>query len=275
MYHGKVYSIDDVVKYSHGSGFGNGLNYLVSKSEDYHASAENMQIEYSGQHKSPLVYSNNNYNPNETKATRTYYFTPELFLKPSRRETQIVDAIWQIKELIEETFAQMLSKKLPQNISINICNVEELKQIHSRFGSWSEGIQGFAINAGKSKIFGINSVDNKKLKQIFVKNNPLDALMLTIGHEIGHVYTNCLSNSHDEEAKAFSFAIEWAKTIKKHDIGNLADNIKDDIDFNPARNGLHDIAFFFVKNLINNGLKPMEVHWDLVKGYKSLFRFYN
>ena len=274
MYYGKVYSIDDVVKYSHGLGSGNGLNYLVSKSEDYHDSAENMPIEYSGQHKNPLVYSNSNYKF-DNKLTRTYYFTPELFLKPSRCETPIIESTEQIKELINETFLLMLGKNLPENISINVCNVEELKRIHSQFGSWSEGIQGFAINAGKSKIFGINSVDNKKLKRIFVKNNPLDALMLTIGHEIGHVYTNCLSNSHDEEAKAFSFAMEWAKTIKKHNIGSLADNIKDDIDFNPARNGLHDLAFFFVKNLINNGLKPMEVHWDLVKGYKSLFGFYN
>ena len=80
------------------------------------------------------------------------------------------------------------------------CNKEELKQIHSRFGLWNDNIQGFALN---------NS------KQIFVKNNELDSLMLTIGHEIGHVYTRCLTNNHDEEAKTFSFAMQWAKIISK------------------------------------------------------------
>lgn len=99
--------------------------------------------------------------------------------------------------------------------------------------------------------------------------------MLAIGHEIGHVYTSSLPDSHDEEAKAFSFAMEWAKIIKENNIGNLAENIKENIDFNPARNGLHDIAFFFVKNLMNNGLKPMEIHNSLVKKYISLFGFYN
>jgi len=128
-------------------------------------------------------------------------------------------------------------------------------------GTWSDGIQGFALNG--------------KLKQIFVKNDHLDSLILVIGHEIGHIHTKRLSNSHDEEAKAFSFAIEWAKTIKKHNLGNLSENIKDDIDFKPARNGLHDLAFFFVKNLMNKGLKPMDIHRDLVKGYKSLFALYD
>ncbi len=262
MYYGKAYFIDDIVRYSPSTYSGNGLNYLISKSENYNGQTENLPIEYRGQHKTPIIYPADNYNPDVTKPSKTYYFTPKLFLKPSRRETPIINATEQIRELIEETFALMLSKKLPQNISINVCTKEELKQMHSRFGSWSDGIQGFAINS-------------KKLKQIFVKNSHLDELMLTIGHEIGHVYTSSLANSHDEEAKAFSFAVEWAKTIKNSNIGNLKDNIQDDLDFNPARNGLHDLAFFFVKKLMNNGLKPMEIHNNLVKKYISLFGFYN
>ncbi|MBI2135199.1 hypothetical protein HYU09_04350 [Candidatus Woesearchaeota archaeon] len=258
--YGKSYFIDDLVRYNSAPSNTNGLNYFVSKSENYHVSAENMPIEYSGQQSKPKIYSNSNYESD--KPTKTYYFTPRIFLKPSRRETPIIHATEQVKELIEEAFQLMLGKNLPENIVINICNVGELSQIHSRFGEWSEGIQGFAVNG-------------RKLKKIFVKNNHLDELMLTIGHEIGHIYTSCLSNNHDEEAKAFSFAIEWAKTIKANNIGNLAENIKDDLDFNPARNGLHDLAFFFVKKLMNNGLKPMEIHNNLVKKYISLFGFYN
>ena len=258
MYANRSYSIDDVVRYSHQDRYDNNLNYMISKSESYANNAQNAHIEYQGHHKKSIIYSENQYSTRKT--TTTYYFTPKIFLKPARPLTQFINTTEQVQNLIEETFSLMFNRKLPQNISINVCNKEELRQIHSNFGSWSDGIQGFAVNG--------------KLKQIFVKNNHLDALMLTIGHEIGHVYTNCLSNNHDEEAKAFSFSIEWAKTIKKNNIGNLSENIKDDLDFNPARNGLHDLAFFFVKKLMNNGLKPMEVHWDLVKGYVSLFNFY-
>ena len=79
-----------------------------------------------------------------------------------------------------------------------------------------------------------------------MRENQLDALLLVIGHEIGHVLTETLPNKHDEEAKAFAFSIEWAKTIKKHNIAGLGINIKQDLDFEPARNGLHDVAFSFV-----------------------------
>jgi len=260
MYTNRFYSIDDVVRYSHKDRYGNNLNYMISKSESYANNAQNAHIEYHGHHKSPIIYSKNQYSTE--KSTRTYYFTPKIFLKPIRPLTQFINTTEQVQNLIEETFSLMFNKKLPQNISITVCNKSELKQIHAKFGAWSEGIQGFAVNGNK-------------LKQIFVKNNHLDELMLTIGHEIGHVYTSCLSNNHDEEAKAFSFAIEWTKTIKKNNIGNLSNNIKENLEFKPARNGLHDLAFFFVKKLIHNGLKPMQVHWNLVKGYTSLFNFYN
>jgi len=263
MYASRSYSIDDIVRCNPNNQYNDNLNYLVSKSENYGAPLKNPQQiepEYKGNQQKPTIYSENNYSFLE-KPTKTYYFTPQIFLNPIRLKTQFINTTEQIQNLIEETFELMLKKKLP-NIIIQICNKEELRQIHSRFGSWNDNIQGFALN-------------NKNLKQIFVKNNNLDELMLTIGHEIGHVYTKSLSNNHDEEAKAFSFTMQWAKTIKKHNIGNLKENIKENLDFNPARNGLHDLAFFFVKNLVDKGLKPMQIHQDLVKGYVSMFGFYN
>jgi hypothetical protein len=266
MYANRQYSIDDLVGSSLFYHHNNSLNYLVSKSENYAKIAENTQkshLEYTGQQQKPLIYSQNSYLSQE-KPIRAYYFAPEIFLKPIRPLTQFINTTEQVQSLIGETFKLMLGKKMSKKIIIRVCNTDELKQIHSRFGAWHDSIQGFALNP-KNK---------KDLKEIFVKNGHLDSLMLTIGHEIGHVYTNCLSNNHDEEAKAFSFSIEWAKTVKKHNIGNLSDSIKDGLDFNPARNGLHDIAFFFVKHFVNKGLNPMRVHWDLVKGYVSLFGFY-
>ena len=261
-YYKAPYTIDEVVKYTR-SGYSSDLNYLVNKSEEYtqNSFSEPKTIPYKpifSNSRSSQYDSNRNY---DASKTITYYFTPKIFLKEQRPETGFISVTEDVQSLIEETFELVTSKKILKNISIRVCNNEELRQIHSEFGSWNENIQGFAING--------------KIKKIFVKNAHLDELMLTIGHEIGHVFTKCLSNKHDEEAKAFSFAVKWAETIKKHNIGNLSCCIKENIDFKPARNGLHDIAFLFVKNLINNGKEAMQIHWDLVKGYISLWNFYN
>ena len=101
--------------------------------------------------------------------------------------------------------------------------------------------------------------------------NHLDALMVVVGHEIGHVLTKSLPNKHDEEAKAFAFSIEWAKTIKEHNIANLGLSIKDELDFRPARNGLHDVAFAFVDFMLKKGRKAIDLHSDLVRKYVSVF----
>lgn len=192
-----------------------------------------------------------------TNYISNHSFQPEIFLNPSRPKSRFVDDNDEIKEIANETFELMMNEKLPENILINIVHFEEFKLLHSGFGAWSNGILGFSING--------------KEKRIFVRENHLDALMLVIGHEIGHVLTETLPNNHDEEAKAFAFSIEWAKTIKKHNIANLGLNIKDEIDFQPARNGLHDVAFAFVDFMVKKGRKAVELHKDLVKGYVSVF----
>ncbi len=184
-------------------------------------------------------------------------FTPEIFLSPSRPKAKFVDDNNEVKSFVEETFELMMKEKLPSNISINILPLDEFKALHSRFGSWNNGILGFSING-----------DNKK---IFVRENHLDVLVIVIGHEIGHVLTETLPNKHDEEAKAFAFSIGWAKTIKEHNIANLGLSIKEKLDFQPARNGLHDIALSFVNLMIEKGKKAIELHNDLVKSYVSIF----
>ena len=183
-------------------------------------------------------------------------FTPEFFLNSSRPKARFVDDNNEVKCIAEETFELIMKERMSESISINILPLDEFKSLHSRFGSWSNGIQGFSIN---------------KTKKIFVRENHLDALMLVIGHEIGHVLTEALPNKHDEEAKAFAFSIEWAKTIKQHNISNLGLNIKDELDFQPAKNGLHDIALEFVDFMIKKGRKAMELHEDLTKKYTSIF----
>ena len=96
------YSIDDIVRYSSNKQYSNNLNYHISQSEScVHPTADNPQ-EYHGQQQKPLIYSGNHHYTDDK--TTTYYFTPQFFLKPSRRQTQFINTTEQVQALIEETF---------------------------------------------------------------------------------------------------------------------------------------------------------------------------
>src|SRR3989338_6639107 len=274
----------------------NGLEYIVNGSylNNLHAKitylSKNVDNNYSSRDNNNPIIFEKQYFGNSTKSSQSlqyqnqkylinyiasHSFAPEIFLDPSRPKARFVDDSNEVKRISEETFELMaqskikdfwctensrnflVNEKLPENISINVLQFEEFKSLHLAFGPWNNGILGFSINGNH--------------KQVFVRENHLDALMLVIGHEIGHVLTDTLSNKHDEEAKAFAFSLEWAKTIKKHNVANLGMNIKEEIDFQPARNGLHDVAFAFVDFMVKKGRKAMELHGDLIKRYISVF----
>lgn len=188
----------------------------------------------------------------ETKPTTTYtHASVNDFLNPDRPVTRFVGKAEEIKHHIEEAFEKTTGKKLPQHITISVVKKEELKNIHEKNkGIWSEGIMGFAIN--------------KELPEIFARENNLDQLMLTIGHELGHVFTKSLSSKHNEEAKAFAFEIAWLKAIIENNIADLQNSFR--LDVQPAKNGLHDIAFEHVKKWLKTGEKAIQIYWDLVKG---------
>ncbi len=179
-------------------------------------------------------------------------FNPMSFLNPERPKVKFISNIEELKPIITETFEKLVDEKFPDNISIRICKQEELKKIHeSSGGVWVPTIQGFSLNR---KGRGIN--------EIFVKQDALDSMMLTIGHELGHVMTPTLENPVNEEAKAFAFSLAWIKTIKKFNIGDLAPNICP----NPEKNGLHDRAFNFVVNLLKEGRSAFHVFKEIAKG---------
>ena len=117
MYTNRSYNIDDIVRYSSNTKYSNNLNYFISRSENYTNAMENNnnQIEYNNQQQRPIIYSRNNYLSNEDKPTRTYYFTPKIFLKPIRPLTQFVDTTEQVIEFVDETFRVMFRKNLPKN----------------------------------------------------------------------------------------------------------------------------------------------------------------
>ena len=256
MYHSN--GLEYIVSGSYSKPSSTHINYLSRNVDDnYHFTAEPIffEPEYRKVSAPKILYKIEQKYSVSYEASHS--FAPEIFLNPSRPRARFVDDKNEVKSIVDEVFELMVKEKLPENISINILPFDEFKRTHSRFGSWGNGILGFSINGAD--------------KKIFVRENRLDALILVIGHEIGHVLTKTLPNKHDEEAKAFAFSIEWAKIIKKHNIADLGLNIKDELDFQPARNGLHDIAFGFVDFMVKKRRKTMQLHDDLVKGYVSVF----
>lgn len=196
----------------------------------------------------------------DTKPKTTYtHVGINDFLNPDRPLTQFVGKSEEIKHYVEETFEKTTGERLPEHIIISVVSKDDFKILHEKNkGLWSEGIMGFAIN--------------KEIPEIFVRENHLDALMLTIGHELGHVFTKSLVNSHCEEAKAFAFEIAWIKTIIEHNIAGLRYSFN--LDPKPAKNGLHDVAFSFVKEWLAKGKKAIELYWDIAKGLLTVENVY-
>lgn len=175
-------------------------------------------------------------------------------LRKNRPYTQFIKDAEQIKDYIIETFRELTGKEFPKDVVLSVCDEKELRKIHEQSGgTWNPGIMGFAINR---RAVG-------EVSELFVRQNDLDALMLTIGHEIGHVFTDKLASAVDEEAKAFAFEIAWMKTIIDKNIADLQFSFNPL--FSPAQNGVHDVAFKFVKEVMLSGKTALDIYWELAK----------
>jgi len=202
---------------------------------------------------SEQLYNNSTetlYQIQKTQPTNVEYsFVPDNFLVPGQRKRFIGDAE-EIQEHIEEAFLKTTGFKLPTDIEITVCNPTQFKRIINQ-----PGVRGISLNR---KTQGLVS-------EIFVLNSDLASVMLTIGHEIGHVLTKNLKNKRLEEAKAFAFSKAWMKTIKEHNIAELG------IAFvleNPAQNGIHDMAHSFVNKFKNKN--PLNLYWEIVRGQHDI-----
>ncbi len=155
----------------------------------------------------------------------------------------------EIAEFIREAFSKTTEKELPGSITIIVASRESLQQLHSQF--FNQGIVGLSLNSTSKK-------------EIFAVAGNLDELMLVIGHELGHVLTPALSSQKAEEAKAFAFEMAWAQTIFLHDIAGLRNSINSAaLNMKPAANGLHDLAFAFVKAATAAGKEALQLHSQL------------
>lgn len=179
------------------------------------------------------------------------YHAPVQFLNPHRPASQFIGKGHDIRHYIRDTFKAMMGSKLPDDIVISVVSEKELHDKHKDFGgSPSAGLQGFSINQSGQRI-------------VIVKENELDQLMLTVGHELGHVLTPTLEDAHDEEAKAFSFEMAWLEAITANDIAGLGASFI--MPAAPANNGLHNVAFAFVKDMLKAGKQALSLYTELIQ----------
>lgn len=190
-------------------------------------------------------------------ATMHSSFIAETFLAENRPWTPIVSNMNEVREVVEETYQKMTGEKFPhKSIKVQIMEEKQFRMLqHQMQMTQSKGVVGFSLNR-----YG------KGTSEIYVKQDHKDSVLLTIGHEIGHVLSKTLPNPKDEEAKAHAFSIAWMETIRDNNIGNLQPNIL----LNPAKNGLHDEAYAFVKYLMKTGATAHDVFKTLAHGLTSI-----
>ncbi|MEK6837451.1 MAG: hypothetical protein AABX69_02265 [Nanoarchaeota archaeon] len=185
-----------------------------------------------------------------------YHAQPLAFLSPTRPRTPFIAAAAEIAEFIKESFAKTTQKELPEDIMITVATREMLQQIHKQF--INTGVVGLSLNSLGS------SSSNKVGREIFVVAGNLDEVMLIIGHELGHVLSPPLQSEKAEEAKAFAFEMAWAQAIFLHDVAGLRNSINQAaLNMKPAQNGLHNLAFAFVRAATLGGKAPLSLHSEL------------
>ena len=186
-----------------------------------------------------------NTNPQTPQPTTQHIVTP--FLQSHLRSSIFINTPAQVQDLVAEIFEGILNRPM-HNVIIQISTVAELQKIHPNY---TTNILGFALNG-----------NGTQPHRIFIKADYLDSIMLTIGHEIGHILTPTLERTLNEEAKAFAFECAWFAYIKQYNVGNLAQHLALHL---PAANGVHDVALKFVLNQIRNGKDAIEVFEQIAK----------
>ncbi|MEM2916721.1 MAG: hypothetical protein QXT19_05200 [Candidatus Woesearchaeota archaeon] len=183
------------------------------------------------------------------------YFAADKFLVPGST-ARFIGSAKEIEEDVKEAFRLTTGEEMPNDIIVRVLNEKQFRKAHAQHnGIWNESIQGFSINA-----------NSNGPSLVFARADQLDRLMLTIGHEIGHVLTPTLKSPHDEEAKAFAFSLAWMNAIRENNIAGIGSNILP----NPASNGLHNIAFDFVQRIIKAGTTAWETFLQLAKGMLTI-----
>lgn len=197
----------------------------------------------SGYKKNPELETNQHFS---TPSHVEYHFNPEEFLKPGKGG-KFVGQAEEVRAFVEEAFEKMFNCPFPEDIKISVCDEKEFRILAPH-----PGTIGLSINRRTQGL----------LSEIFVLHGSLARVLLTVGHELGHVFTQTLNHAPDEEAKAYAFSMAWMEVIKEYDVAHLRNAFFSEM---PAQNGLHDVAFAFVSRLLQQGQKAWTVWEMLVK----------
>lgn len=195
----------------------------------------------------PSYHSSKAYEPILASPHPEYHFLPDQFLKPGKGGT-FVGKAEEIRFFVEEAFLAIYGEPFPDDFKISVLDTARFRQIAPH----PETI-GLSFNRRK---WGL-------LSEIFVLEGSLGRVLLTIGHELGHVLTDTLENAHDEEAKAYAFSLVWMKAIQEKNIAGLGNAFISEL---PAENGLHNVAFRWVQGLVKNGMELWELYREIVEG---------
>ncbi len=185
--------------------------------------------------------------PGHLPIHREYHFNPISFLKPGK-EGKFVGRAEEIRPFVEEAFSKMCHEPFPIDIMLSVLDENAFRKIAPH-----PGTVGLSINR---KPHGL-------LSEIFVLHGSLGRVLLTIGHELGHALSFPLASPHDEEAKAYAFSLAWMRVVKEHNIAGLQNAF---ISEQPAENGLHNVAFAFVQQLVQQEKTAEEIHSSLIHG---------
>ncbi|RJQ22516.1 hypothetical protein C4580_00500 [Candidatus Woesearchaeota archaeon] len=247
------------MSYFSGSSYGGGTSYGGNNSRAAYGSSSSYSSG-SAYGSSPARSEQHAYSGNEYQARPpAQYGGPhesivDTYLEDNRPWTPIVTELGEIQSVLEQAFEKITGQPFPrEHITITIQNAADFEKRHPITARGQ--VVGYSINN-----FG------KGVSTIVVKQDHLDAMLLTLGHEIGHVLSPTLPDKRDEEAKAHAFSIAWMETIRNENIAGLAPNIR----LNPARNGLHDVALDFVNTLRWTGNSALDIFKTIANGATSI-----
>lgn len=232
-----------------------GLEHLMSSSPAYIAHSEadvpraSFVPVYSSAPAHDTYHRSASYLSVETPSlVADYAFAPDDFLRPGRMVQPFVGDAEQIEHEVKEAFRATAGFDFPTDIRVSVLSSDAFNRHNS-----DPHVVGFSLNRRPDGL----------MSDVFVRADEKDRVLLTIGHEIGHVFSLPLAGRHNEEAKAFAFSRAWMDAIQREDIAGLGNSIVSD---NPARNGLHDVACAFVWDSIRKGKDALELFWELVRG---------
>ncbi len=233
------------ISYESRTSFGNGYSFVPARSYSFGFASNTPSFSYSSSSSSQAAYRASTIAYDLLQARNNYDFVPDNFLKPGKLG-MFVGKAEEIKEYVEDAFELMFHQSFPKDIKVSVLNEKDFHKIAPH----PETI-GLSINRRKDGL----------ISEIFVKNDFLARVLLTFGHELGHVLTSTLDHAHDEEAKAYAFSLAWMRIIKEHNIAGLREVI---VTEKPAENGLHNIAFNFVEGLQKLGKSWWDIYQELI-----------